>query len=271
LAYDHGATTDNLSFSSSSSSSVAIMDGLDCVQQYRDWEKYHRPWISQRIVGISAHATAADIEKGLKVGMDDYKNKPVTFKVLSELIKCDKQVEMSKQLDEIETRESLIRKADSDETSSGSKKAKTTPTGTIDGRAFTCLVISPRSEEEHLKLLKDAIKEMGWQSTVASTEAEAFTWLKMRMWDVVLVDETFASTIADFREWEAKKRKTCQERVTLMSESVDSAMATQTQVRIKKKDISHVLFFYFLMIHLTPAFPSASQRIRCVDWQANVP
>jgi CheY-like chemotaxis protein len=213
------------------------MDGLDCVQQYRDWEKYHRSWISQRIVGISAHATPADIEKGLKVGMDDYKNKPVTFKVLSELINCERQVEMSRQLDEIERRETLIRKADNDATASGSKKARTTPMMTIDGRAFTCLVISPRSEEEHLKLMKDVIKEMGWQSTVASTEAEAFTWLKMRMWDVVLVDETFAPLIADFREWEAKKRKTSQERVTLMSESVDTNMATQAQVSLKEGEI----------------------------------
>lgn len=26
---------------------MPIMDGLDCVQQYRDWEKKHRPWFQQ--------------------------------------------------------------------------------------------------------------------------------------------------------------------------------------------------------------------------------
>ncbi|KAL3907827.1 MAG: hypothetical protein SGARI_003350 [Bacillariaceae sp.] len=101
---------------------MPIMDGLDCVQQYRDWEKYHRPWISQRIVGISAHATSGDIEKGLKLGMDDYKNKPVTFKILSELINCDKQIEISSQLDEIEKREALARNANAD--SEKPKKSK---------------------------------------------------------------------------------------------------------------------------------------------------
>jgi CheY-like chemotaxis protein len=211
---------------------MPVMDGLDCVQQYRDWEKYHRPWISQRIVGISAHATLRDIERGLKVGMDEYRNKPVTFKVLSELIKCDKQVEMSNRLDEIERREALIRNAVTDGSTDGSNKRVKVTSHKIDGRACTCLVIAPRSDEEHIKLMQDVIKSLGWQTTTASTEGEAMTWLKMRTWDVVLVDESFGPVIASFRKWESNKRGKPQERLTLMTESVDETMASQTQVSI---------------------------------------
>jgi CheY-like chemotaxis protein/GAF domain-containing protein len=66
---------------------MPAMDGLDCVQQYRDWENMHRPWLKQWIGGISAHASEADVEKGLKVGMNHFMPKPVTFGSLSNLLK----------------------------------------------------------------------------------------------------------------------------------------------------------------------------------------
>jgi hypothetical protein len=43
----------------------------------------------------------------------------------------------------------------------------------------------------------------------------------MRTWDLILVDETFASLIADFRVWELKHRTQRRERVVLMSEGVN--------------------------------------------------
>jgi len=198
---------------------MPIMDGLDCMQQYRDWEKYHRPWMTQRIVGISAHATQEDVEKGLKIGMDDFRPKPITFKVLSDLIECDKQIEMSRRLDEIERREALIKNADKAVNGEEIKNPK--KKHVIDGRACTLLMISPRSEEEHTKLMQELIKNSGWQTTTASSEGEALVWLKMRNWDLVLVDETLAPLIGGFREWEAKKRQNRQERITLMAENVE--------------------------------------------------
>jgi CheY-like chemotaxis protein len=39
------------------------------------------------IVGISAHASASDVEKGKKAGTNDFKSKPVTMKHLQELEK----------------------------------------------------------------------------------------------------------------------------------------------------------------------------------------
>lgn len=204
---------------------MPIMDGLDCVQQYRDWEKYHRPWIRQRIVGISAHATSGDVERGMKVGMDDYRNKPVTFKVLSELIECKEQLEMSNRLDEVERRETSMRNTAEGDSATNSESRTAT---LLNGRPCTCLVITPKSEDEHSKLMQHLIKSAGWQSTVACSEEEALTWLKMRMWDLVLVDEAFSTSISAFREWESKKRKTPQKSVTLMTETVDVCMARHT-------------------------------------------
>jgi len=199
---------------------MPIMDGLDCMQQYRDWERYHRPWMTQRIVGISAHATQEDVEKGLKIGMDDYRAKPITAKVLSDLIECDPQVEMSSRLDELERREALIKSANKTSTDNEIMK-KPLKKHEIDGRACTLLMISPRSEEENTKQMQEVTKSCGWQTTLASSEREALVWLKMRTWDLVLVDEALGPAIGDFREWESKKRQNRQERITLMTEKVD--------------------------------------------------
>lgn len=205
---------------------MPIMDGLDCVQQYRDWEKYHRPWIRQRIVGISAHATGGDIERGMKVGMDDYKNKPVTVKVLSELIQCEDQIEMSNRLDEIERREASVGGFVGNERASGLGYPKAILNS---GMPCTCLLIASKAEDEHINSMQGIIKSSGWQSTTARTDAEALTWLKMRMWDLVLVDEGLAPSVSAFREWESAKRKTSQRNIVLMTGTVDIHMARHTK------------------------------------------
>jgi CheY-like chemotaxis protein len=205
---------------------MPIMDGLDCVKQYRDWESYHRPWISQRIVGISAHASDADIEKGLKVGMNDYKPKPVTFKVLSELVKCEEQMQMSNQLDEFDRRQSSSRFAESG--SLNGSKEQSRPKPTINGRSCACLVIAGASENEQVKLMQDVIKNTGWQTTTASNDAEASTWLKMRTWDLVLADEAFNTLIQAFREWESKRRTSRQNHLIMMSENTSDKIDLNT-------------------------------------------
>ena len=64
---------------------MPVMDGLDCVQQYREWEVTNRQTFRQYIIGISAHASRKDIERGLKLGMNDFKPKPIVLKTLNEL------------------------------------------------------------------------------------------------------------------------------------------------------------------------------------------
>jgi two-component system, chemotaxis family, chemotaxis protein CheY len=206
---------------------MPIMDGFDCVQQYRDWEKYHRPWITQRIIGISAHATPGDIERGMKVGMDDCRIKPITFKVLSQLVECEEQVQMSNHLDAIERRK---RKAICVKNERSLASRRMSQTSLANGQFCTCLVIAPQSEEEHINLIQVLIKSFDWHSTIARTEGEVLTLLKMRMWDLVLVDDTFAPAISAFRNWESKKRKIPQNRITLMTKSIEIDMVCPAQL-----------------------------------------
>ncbi|CAB9531094.1 histidine kinase RcsC [Seminavis robusta] len=77
------------------------MDGLDCVQQYRKWEQDNRPSFRQYIVGISAHAGHKDITKGLEIGMNDFKPKPVTIKHLTQLHESTELVQVRATLDEL--------------------------------------------------------------------------------------------------------------------------------------------------------------------------
>lgn len=60
-------------------------DGVSCVSEYRHWELEHRPQFSQHIIGISAHASPNDITRGLQVGMNGYRAKPITTNVVKEL------------------------------------------------------------------------------------------------------------------------------------------------------------------------------------------
>lgn len=77
------------------------MDGLDCVQQYRKWEEENRPSFRQYVVGISAHAADNDITKGLEIGMNDFKPKPVTIKTLTEIHEGTELVQVRATLDEL--------------------------------------------------------------------------------------------------------------------------------------------------------------------------
>uniref|UniRef100_A0A7S2Y7S2 Response regulatory domain-containing protein n=1 Tax=Entomoneis paludosa TaxID=265537 RepID=A0A7S2Y7S2_9STRA len=81
---------------------MPVMDGIDCVRQYRDWEMKNRPDIKLYIVGISAHADANDGNKGISAGMNEFRPKPVTIPNLKEIQKTKEVSDISKQLDEIE-------------------------------------------------------------------------------------------------------------------------------------------------------------------------
>jgi CheY-like chemotaxis protein len=214
---------------------MPVMDGLDCVQQYRDWEKDHRSWFTHRIIGISAHASESDVEKGLNVGMDEFKRKPVTSKQLSEMQETAEQVLVSKRLDDIETAgnvswgstqlENAKNNRHSDE-ERVHKRMKLDPgfysskvNKVITKLVHTCLIITPTGTG-HAKLVEKSIKMHGWQATIAHNYDEALHLMKMRTWNVVLLDEGLAAFLPEFREWEAKNRSDQQKNVMLMSESI---------------------------------------------------
>lgn len=198
---------------------MPIMDGLDCVQQFRQWEKSHRPWFSQRIVGISAHASEAATQRGLEAGMDDFRPKPVTTNELTALVVCDDQVATSKRLDSIESNPS---DQNEQREEPNPKRLKPSPhTAKIPGEMQNCLILSPPTSSMQVEIIQQTIKKCDWQSTTAQSDTDAWTLLKMRTWDMVLVDDAYAGLIEQFREWESQKRSDHQGNMVLMTESMD--------------------------------------------------
>ena len=59
---------------------MPVLDGLDCIEQYRLWESKHRPNFHQTIVGLSAHASQNDVERGTKVGVNTFVSKSTKLK-----------------------------------------------------------------------------------------------------------------------------------------------------------------------------------------------
>jgi CheY-like chemotaxis protein len=64
---------------------MPVMDGFDCVKQFRIWETENRSNFRQLIVGISAHADKGVAGQGMEAGMDDFIPKPIGIKILKEL------------------------------------------------------------------------------------------------------------------------------------------------------------------------------------------
>ena len=199
---------------------MPVMDGLDCVQQYRDWEAIHRPWIHQYIVGISAHASQKDIDKGLSVGMDDFKAKPVTLQVLKELEGSPELKQVSEVLDsvlgpgkhgDVEQNETAI----DGEKLYANKRAKTN-----DGPV--CLV-----GEDAMNISKSMgtiMKDKCWNPVFVNDGEDALRLLKMRNWDAVFLDEDMPlldgiRVIERFRQWEKNHRVARQKNVVLVSQS----------------------------------------------------
>ena len=80
---------------------MPIMDGIDCVKELRRFEKEHRPWFKQFIVGISGHASILEAKQGMASGMDAFVVKPVPLQFVKALPSSPEVKEISKQLDDL--------------------------------------------------------------------------------------------------------------------------------------------------------------------------
>ncbi len=69
---------------------MPVMDGLDCMKQYREWESKERPSLRQYIVGMSAHISSEASHQGFEAGMDDFRPKPISIQTLEEILESDK-------------------------------------------------------------------------------------------------------------------------------------------------------------------------------------
>ena len=202
---------------------MPVMDGLDCVQQYRDWEEAHRPWFRQYIVGISAHASSSDVEKGKKAGMNDFKAKPVTMKHLKELESSQQLVEVSKILDDV-LKFDVVNGVDMDtEDDFGRNPAHFEPFLAVAHQRSAdcgpvCLIAEPASNT----VMKEAVERLGWHAVHVHDGEDALRLLKMRNWDSVFVENeiprlTGTGCVARFRQWESENRVARQHNVYLLS------------------------------------------------------
>ena len=201
---------------------MPVMDGTDCVQQYRQYEVSHRPWFDQYIVGMSAHAHDADIERGMKVGMNDYREKPVKMKHIQEILEGQEYQYVTTRLDNIaahleeeEKKEDTAKKHKNEASENGKTEE---PKESVK----VCLIVE---ETPIISEIADTVTEdVGWKSTVVRSGEAALRLLQMRNWDAVLLDEELSgvsscSIMEEFRAWETKHRMKRQNNVIQVNSS----------------------------------------------------
>jgi PleD family two-component response regulator len=223
---------------------MPVMDGLDCVKQYREWESQNRPRFKQLIIGISAHANVNDSGQGIKAGMDDFKAKPISIKTLEELQGTDIAVARTRQLDELEGSASRANVVDADDTkpadtkpsgeetgkrgmdngeTSLSQEAKRQKTVPAENQAIrVCLMATDTPTKQSNKVLGE-LESRGWKVAVVHNGNDALRVLKMRNWDVVLIDDDLPqlsgiACVTKFREWEAHNRVNGQKNLFMVCE-----------------------------------------------------
>lgn len=210
---------------------MPVMDGLDCVQQYRQFEVASRPWFVHFIVGMSAHANEKDVEKGLKVGMNDFKQKPVTLSTMKEIMECKEYKLVSERLD------AIAAKAEGETMLRSSKRRNTEGEGgSQPSELRVCLVAEEGTGIA--KLVEEAAERKGWKAIIVNDGEAALRLLQIRNWDAVLLDDelpglTSSRCVARFREWEKKNRVNRQKNVTQMSSSfIPSHLETSSSIQL---------------------------------------
>jgi len=199
---------------------MPIMDGLDCVKQYRQWETKNRSDLRQYIVGISAHASPVDAERGLSVGMNKYIPKPVPLATLRMLIASDEIISMSKSFDQQchialpQTKRRRFHPDISDDESCSIVSSTDMATRPVCLIAEDSIIIS--------KALIRHIETRGWRACAVTSGEDALRLMKIRKWDAVILDDelpllTGTRCIIQFRKWEAENRITRQTNVIFAS------------------------------------------------------
>jgi CheY-like chemotaxis protein len=235
---------------------MPVMDGMDCVKQYRDWEREHHSGFRQYIVGISAHATSNDGNQGIKAGMDLFKEKPISVRILSELLEADEFLQRSAEIDSKEGASSVTVVEMSKENVVGKRPAMTAaldangfhhesfavpptkflksdhavdsslpPMSETKKAAPACLIATKALTQESHQILTN-LENNGWETAVANDGQEALRLLQTRNWDAICMDDDLpilAGTpcMTKFRAWEAEHRVNRQRMALLICSSHD--------------------------------------------------
>jgi CheY-like chemotaxis protein/GAF domain-containing protein len=234
---------------------MPVMDGMDCVKQYREWELGAHPLFRQWIVGISAHANVSDQDQGLKAGMDEFHPKPISIKTLTEIQQSDGIRTRFQMLDELvgsssDTME-ISPVASGSDVANSTKVAKQETSRSPrakDGSVQVANIQQKRLSESssssgtftekqenqiclvgmrlsgaglHSEKLLAQMALDGWETVVVPDGESVLQSLRKRNWDAVLIDDDIpilSSTvcITEFRKWEKKYRVNGQRNIFLM-------------------------------------------------------
>jgi len=205
---------------------MPVMDGLDCVREYRKWEGYHRPGYRQYIVGMSAHASGNDVHRGLSIGMNAYRPKPVSFEDLR-LLQGGALEEAVEEQNNASSSGTLTM-ASSPSTVAGMMHARSESRCILSLAPQVervCLIAT--SDEKVAELVKAAARDQGWHAVVAKNGEEALNLMKKRNWGAVLLDSDTAelsglSCVSRFRVWEKQNRVHRQKNVHLLTSGLTS-------------------------------------------------
>jgi CheY-like chemotaxis protein len=195
---------------------MPVMDGLDCVREYRQWEKRHRPWFRQYIVGISAHAGNKDVGLGSELGMDDFKAKPVVVNALKELVESEVVIRKSQQLDKFDSAPASRGTLLMDDAGIDQKRGESSVTLPV------CLIVTPDIVDSAGQVLE----RNSWKYDVTRDHKSAMTSLRLRNYEAVLFDEDLEGAsgfVTDFRAWEAKHRVKRQTNIFFLSSICETA------------------------------------------------
>jgi CheY-like chemotaxis protein/signal transduction histidine kinase len=190
------------------------MDGLDCVQQYRQWEKAN-PVFQQYIVGISAHVSQNDVDKGLEIGMNTFRPKPITMKTLTELDESEEMDLVRATLSKLH----VHRGTDGNR----SQEPGSVTNGSIPCRS-TCLMATARVDGESAETARK-MEKAGWDVTIVQSGSSALEQLKSRNWGAVVLDDHLptisgSECVEMFRAWESQNRVNRQDNLFIVCTDV---------------------------------------------------
>ena len=178
---------------------MPVMDGMDCVREYRKWEAENRSGFRQYIVGMSAHASKKDAERAVGIGMNLSLSKPIFLKQLKDLTEeADHRMLTSAQ-------SPLAFLNASETTIQYSKQSFVQSYETVGDAKYICLI---GAVNEAASRLEKIAKENELVPFVADNYQEFSRMIKARNWMVVLIDQDLLQTeegikcMAEFRQWE---------------------------------------------------------------------
>jgi len=210
---------------------MPIMDGLDCVQQYREWERKQRPWFEQYIIGISAHSGREDSDRGLKIGMNKFYSKPLHLKTLIEIIESNKVVASSHRLDKLaETTDAVPYCIFSNRLHVSESECSL---ASLIVNRSVCLIAE--DSKSIYQAMARCLELKGWGVSVVANGEDALRLLKMRNWNVVFMScqlplLSSSACIAKFRKWETENRIARQDNIHMVSANLNPNVETMLPI-----------------------------------------